>query len=117
MAGTFNSYTKEINPSAAKGVNYGPNSQNGPVQAMQYKEPPLKIHGDADRYDHQGISDDYSQAGNLFRLMSSEQQTQLVNTIAGSLSQASSAVIERMLKHFDQCDSEYGKRIRAALKK
>lgn len=115
MAGTFNSYTKEVNPSAAKGVNYGPNSKNGPAQAPQYKEPPLKIHGDANRYDHQGISDDYTQAGNLFRLMSAEQQTQLVNTIASSLSQASKPVIEKMLKHFDQCDVDYGRKVREAI--
>ena len=51
-------------------VNYEPNSFGGPVEDHRFKEPPLKISGDADRYDPREGSDDYAQAGNLFRLMS-----------------------------------------------
>jgi catalase len=40
------------------------------VEDPRFKEPPLKISGDADRYDHRIGNDDYTQAGNLFRLMS-----------------------------------------------
>lgn len=115
MAGTYNPYTKMVNPSAATGVNYGPNSKNAPAQASEYREPPLKINGNADRYDHTQAADDYSQAGDLYRLMSPAQQMILIENITGSLKQASPLVIERMLPHFDRCDADYGKKIRIAL--
>jgi catalase len=40
---------------------YEPNSFNGPVEQPSAKEPPLKISGDADRYNHRIGNDDYSQ--------------------------------------------------------
>jgi catalase len=52
---------------AGGAVNYEPNSRGGPVEDPRFKEPPLKITGDADRYDHRVGNDDYTQAGNLFR--------------------------------------------------
>jgi catalase len=48
------------------------------VEDPSVKEPPLKISGDADRYDHREGNDDYTQAGNLFRLMKPEQKSQLI---------------------------------------
>ena len=59
-----------------KTVNYEPNSFGVPVEDPSFKEPPLKISGAADRYDHREGNDDYTQAGNLFRLMKPEQQKQ-----------------------------------------
>src|ERR1700741_4093794 len=53
---------------------YEPNSFNGPAQHPSVKEPPLKLSGTADRYDHREGNDDYRQAGDLFRLMSAEQK-------------------------------------------
>jgi catalase len=44
-------------------VNYEPNSFGGPVEDPSVKEPPLKISGDADRYDHRKGNDDYTQVG------------------------------------------------------
>ncbi len=38
------------------------------------KEPPLRIEGDADRYDRRQGNDDLTQAGRLFRLMTNEGQ-------------------------------------------
>ena len=43
------------------------------VQCAAFDEPPLRITGDATRYDHRDGNDDYTQAGNLFRLMNPEQ--------------------------------------------
>jgi catalase len=57
------------------------NSFGGPVEDPSVKEPPLKISGDADRYDHREGNDDYTQAGNLFRLMKPGQKTQLIQNI------------------------------------
>jgi catalase len=49
---------------AGGAVNYEPNSFGGPVEDNHFKEPPLQISGDADRYDHRVGNDDYTQAGN-----------------------------------------------------
>ncbi|MGD8677087.1 MAG: hypothetical protein PVG81_14895 [Desulfobacterales bacterium] len=38
---------------------YGPNSFNGPVESPEFAEPPLKISGDADRYNHREGNDGY----------------------------------------------------------
>src|SRR5438552_18696343 len=56
---------------------YEPNSFNGPAQDERFREPPLKITGDADRYNHRDGNDDYRQPGDLFRLMTADQKQQL----------------------------------------
>jgi catalase len=62
-------------------VNYEPNSFGGPVEDPRYKEPPFKISGDAHGYDQRHGNDDYTQAGNLFRLMTkNEKQRLFANT-------------------------------------
>jgi catalase len=39
-------------------VNYEPNGFGGPVEDPRFKEPPLHISGDADRFNHCEINDD-----------------------------------------------------------
>lgn len=85
-------------------------------QGMGHGEPGLALHGAAGRYDGRGLEDDYTQAGNLFRLMPAQEQHNLFNNIAGPLSQVSSEIIARQLAHFDQADPAYGAGVRAALK-
>jgi catalase len=99
------------------GVNYFPNSKGGPVDGVQTPEPPLRISGDASRYDRYAGNDDYNQAGDLFRIMNTDQQQQLVNNIAGGLSQCSSEVQARMLPHFKQADANYGSMVCEAIAK
>ncbi|MCH9769400.1 MAG: catalase [Gammaproteobacteria bacterium] len=115
MAGTYNAFTKELNVSGTSHENYGPNSKNGPAENPAVKEPPLRVDGDADRYDHRNNADDYSQAGNLYRIMSEEQKEQLTQNIADSLRNVSNDVKKRMLEHFAKCDADYGKRIKNKL--
>jgi catalase len=90
-------------------VNYEPNSFGGPKQDASVKEPPLKLTGDADRYDHRAGNDDYTQAGNLFRLMSKDEQTRLVAAIAGAMKTVPKAIQDRQIAHFSKCDPAYGK--------
>jgi catalase len=56
-------------------VNYQPNSFGGPIDDKQFSEPPLKISGDAARYNHRDGNEDYSQAGDLFRLIKAFSQS------------------------------------------
>jgi catalase len=91
--------------------NYEPNTVEGtPQQNPAYAEPPSHL-GDVvvDRYDHHQGNDDYTQAGNLYRLMKPEQQERLVKNIIGSLSQARQDIQKRQICHFFRADVDYGR--------
>lgn len=96
--------------------NYEPNSMGGPVADAAYNEPPLKISGDADRYEQKrGVDDDYIQPGNLYGLMSPEQQKALAENIAGSLGKVPKDLQEKMIAHFSKADPAYGDGVAKAL--
>ncbi|MCD9186347.1 MAG: catalase [Pyrinomonadaceae bacterium] len=96
-------------------LNYEPNSFNGPKEDNSVKEPPLKISGDADRYDHRIGNDDYTQPGKLFRLMNDDQKQQLFKNIAAAMDGVPQFIIERQLEHFTKADEAYGAGVRKAL--
>jgi catalase len=96
-------------------VNYEPNSFGGPTQDARYAEPPLKISGDADRYDHREGNDDYTQAGNLFRLMNDSQKQQLISNLAGAMAGVPEFIQRRQIGHFYKADPEYGRGVAKAL--
>lgn len=98
-------------------VNYEPNSFDGPQEDPKFKEPPLKIDGDADRYDHREGNDDYIQAGNLYRLMPPDERKRLHVAIANSMAGVPKEIIERQLGHFEKADPAYAKGVRKALPK
>ena len=97
------------------GVNYEPNSFGGPVESPSLKEPPLRIHGDADRYDHRDGNEDYAQAGDLYRLMHENQKAQLVSNLVSALKDVPRRIQLRQLGHFSKADSDYGARVAAGL--
>ncbi|MFO1319056.1 MAG: catalase [Burkholderiales bacterium] len=94
---------------------YEPNSFGGASQNPAYREPPLRIDGNADRYDHRDGNDDYGQAGALFRLLGAEQQQRLGTNIAASMNGVPAFIIDRQLSHFDRADPQYGAVVREAL--
>jgi len=96
-------------------VNYEPNSFSGPQQSPAYREPPLRISGDADRYDHRAGNDDYGQAGALFRLMSPAQRDLLMDNIAGAMKGVPEAIQRRQIGHFQRADPAYGSGVAARL--
>ncbi|WP_420346220.1 catalase [Pelagibius sp.] len=96
-------------------VYYEPNSFNGPAQNPDYAEPPLKISGDADRYDHREGNDDYTQAGNLFRLFDEGQKQRLFESIAGAMAGVPDFIVQRQLAHFHAADPDYGAGVARAL--
>lgn len=95
-------------------VNYEPNSFGGPIEDKRYKEPPLKIYGDADRYDQRIGNDDYTQPGNLYRLMSEAQKKLLIANIASALKTVPEFIQKRQIEHFTKADVEYGKGVAKA---
>jgi catalase len=97
--------------------NYDPVQGGGSnPQGLGNGEPALALQGAAARYDARGTEDDYTQAGNLFRLMPADEQQNLFNNMAGPLSQVSAEIIARQLGHLDLADPAYGAGVRAALK-
>ena len=94
---------------------YEPNSFSGPVETKDHREPPLKIKGDADRFNHRDGNDDYKQPGDLFRLMKPDQQARLCANIAEAMHGVPGAIVERQLAHFDKADRAYGAGVRSAI--
>jgi len=89
-------------------VNYEPNSFGGPKQDPAAAEPPLPLHGAADRYDHRAGNDDYSQAGALFRLLDDGARARLMDNIAASMRSVPEAIQRRQIAHFAKADPAYG---------
>ncbi len=87
---------------------YEPNSFGGPAPDEHVGEPPLKITGDAARYNHRDGNDDYRQPGNLFRLMLPEQKEQLFDNIKAAMDGVPIEIVKRQIVHFYKADPEYG---------
>ena len=94
---------------------YEPNSFGGPAQDESYAEPPLRISGDASRYDHREGNDDYTQAGNLFRLFDDGQKQRLCANLAEAMQGVPREIIEKQLEHFAKADPAYAEGVRRAL--
>ena len=96
-------------------VNYEPNSFDGPADDSRLKEPPLRISGDADRYNHRDGNEDYSQARALYRLMSPDQKSQLIGNLMGVLKTVPRQIQLRQIGHFYKADPDYGSRVAEGL--
>jgi catalase len=99
--------------------NYYPNSVEGaPRPDPSYREPAWDL-GDVtvDRWDSRVDHDDYTQAGNLFRLMGDDEKDRLAYNLAESLGECDQHIIDRQMKHFDRADEDYGRRVRKAIDK
>ncbi len=94
---------------------YEPNSFSGPVENKAVAEPPLKISGDADRYNHRDGNDDYGQVRALFNLFDAGQKSRLFSNIAAAMGGVPDFIVERQLGHFDKVHPDYGNGVRKAL--
>ena len=96
-------------------VNYEPNSFNGPAEDHAYVEPMLKVDGDAGRYNHREDNDDYTQPGNLFRLMTPEQQRRLIGNLVRAMTPVPKEIQLRQIGHFLKADPAYGEGVARGL--
>ncbi|WP_328827745.1 catalase [Streptomyces sp. NBC_00252] len=106
------------NPQGRGVKNYEPNSYDGPTETGRALSAPLSVTGYTGTHEapQHTKDDDFYQAGELYRLMSSEERSRLVANIAGGLSQVSrDDVIEKNLAHFHAADPEYGRRVEEAV--
>ncbi len=96
---------------------YEPNSVAGSARENPvYREPPLPLHGDADRFNHRDGNDDYTQAGNLFRLFNDAQKQRLFGNIAAAMQGVPVEIQRRQIAHFTKADPAYGAGVARALK-
>ena len=114
-----NNYQRDgqMNPSANGGpsVYYEPNSFGGPKESPVDQQATFEVEGYAasTAYDN---DDFYTQAGDLYRLLSSEERANLVNNIVGSMQGVTvPEIIERQIQHFYKADPEYGTLVAAGL--
>ena len=97
---------------------YEPNSFGGPVEDKSAQEPPLKISGDADRYDHRTGHDDYSQVRDLFvKVLEADEKERLFANIAGTWGSVPEVICERQLAEFKKVHPDYEAGVRKAWEK
>lgn len=97
--------------------NYWPNTIAGtPEPDRQYVDPAWAL-GEmiVDRFDSTVDHDDYTQAGDLYRLFDEGERERLTRRIAGALGNARPEVQHLQVTHFLRADAEYGQRVGAAL--
>lgn len=94
---------------------YEPNSFGGPVERPDVGEPPLKIEGDGDRYNHRDGNDDYSQPRALFQLFGAGQRQRLFSNIAEAMQGVPEFIVERQLGHFEKVHPDYAAGVRQAI--
>ncbi|MEI0580608.1 catalase [Brachyspira pilosicoli] len=97
-------------------VEYEPNSQGEWKEQKEYAEPPLKIYGDAYRYDHREDDDDYyTDARALFNLMTDAQKQVLFENTARDMNGVTKEVQLRHIKNCMNVDKAYGLGVAKAL--
>ncbi|PHV10726.1 catalase [Chitinimonas sp. BJB300] len=97
------------------GPNYEPNRFGTGAQAESFAEPALPIEGAAGRYNHRAGNDDFSQAGDLFRLMNTEQKALLIANIVGAMQGVPRDIQLKQVEHFTRADAAYGAGVAAGL--
>jgi len=94
---------------------YEPNSVDGPSDDASFAEPPIRISGDADRFNHRDGNDDYTQPGNLFRMFDDDHKERLFDNIAAAMEGVPDEIKQRQLVHFYRADPAYGIGVAAKL--
>ncbi len=85
-------------------------------QGFGHGDPGWALDGTAGRYDPRATSDDFTQAGNLFRLLDGAEREDLTTNIANAMRSVPAETKERQLAHFDRADPAYGEAVRRKLK-
>jgi catalase len=116
----FNSYHRDgqmrVDGNAGSTLAYEPNSYGQWQEQPEFKEPPLALSGAADHWNFRADDDDYyTQPGQLFRLMSPEQQQVLFDNTARAMGDAPELIKRRHIGNCCKADPAYGRGVAAAL--
>jgi catalase len=96
-------------------VYYEPNSFGGPKESPENKPSAFPVTGVADSagYDQH---DHFTQPGDLYRLLSDEERSRLIETIVGAMKPVEHNEIKlRQIQHFYKADPDYGMRVAKGL--
>src|SRR5699024_8734022 len=100
-----------MNGNGGSTPNYEPNSLGGPVADPETKISPYEVEGMADSVMHDN-EDYYTQPGDLYRLMSEDERTRLIQNFADHMRPVTRDDIKlRQIEHFYRADSDWGERI------
>lgn len=117
----FHSYHRDgamrVDGNHGSRIGYEPNSYGEWQESPETKEPPLKLDGDAYNYNEREYDDDYyTQAGDLFRLMTPAQQQILFKNTAANMGDETELFIkQRHVRNCYKADPTYGKGLADAL--
>ena len=90
------------------GPNYEPNSFGGPKEDPAYCDPMFHVEGEAGRHNHRDGNDDYTQPGNLFRLLPADAKARLIDNIVTSMRSVPERIQRKQIEHFLKADPAYG---------
>ena len=90
-------------------------STRGTKAEALVRDPPVSTGGSGGRYGPRAGNDDFSQAGDLYRLLDAAAQARLVENIVASLQAAPGPVQTRQVSHFAAADAAYGRAVGLAL--
>lgn len=96
-------------------LHYEPNMFGEWQEQPDFSEPPLAIDGAADHWNQRVDEDYYSQPGNLFRLMTPDQQQALFGNTARAIGPACIEIKHRHIRNCLRADPAYGKGVADAL--
>jgi len=96
-------------------VYYEPNSQGGPKESPEHKQAAFPVSGIAESVAYDS-DDHYTQAGDLYRLMSADERERLIATVVGAMKPVENDDIKlRQIQHFYKADPEYGEQVAKGL--
>lgn len=96
-------------------IGYEPNSKGEWAEQPDFREPPLELSGAAQHWNHREDQDYFSQAGDLFRLMTADQQQVLFDNTARGMGDASLEVKQRHVGNCAKAAPAYGQGVASAL--
>ncbi len=101
--------TKEIDA-----INYEPNSFTNLKESPKDKMSKYQVNDFVDSVSYSN-DDDFTQAGNLYRLMSKEERSRLTYNIASTMIDIPMEIVNRQIKLFKKADKEYGENVLSKL--
>ena len=94
---------------------YEPNQHSGPQAQVENPEPPLRIDGDADRYNQEEADIDYVQPRALYEMFTEEQKARLYKNYAAAMGPCSDGVKERWYAVLEKVHPDYAAGVRKAV--
>ncbi len=95
--------------------NYEPNSFSPAKSVPEAAEHPYMVEGKVERTPYKYPNDDFTQAGNLYRLMKDDEKARLIDNIVDHIKPVRRDIQLRQICNFYRADADYGTRIAQGL--